>query len=83
MKQPSQPGPSGISQTTNRNKQQASVEISTPVSRDEIIDNNIPSCSRKRTYEELFGDISDLLGNDISGIINSWIIMYLIMFLIL
>ncbi|XP_032677350.1 chromosome transmission fidelity protein 18 homolog isoform X2 [Odontomachus brunneus] len=64
--QPSQPGPSGISQTTNRNKQQTSVEISTPVSCDSIIDNNKPSCSRKRTYEELFGDISDLLGNDIS-----------------
>ncbi|XP_011151397.1 chromosome transmission fidelity protein 18 homolog isoform X2 [Harpegnathos saltator] len=68
-RQLSQPGPSGISQTANRNKQQASVEVSIPsqlTSCNEIIDNNTPSTSRKRTYEELFGDISDLLGNDVS-----------------
>ncbi|XP_014470697.1 PREDICTED: chromosome transmission fidelity protein 18 homolog [Dinoponera quadriceps] len=65
-----QPRPSGIPRIANSNKRQASVEVSTPVNHDEIIDNNRPSCSKKRTYgdiNELFGDIDDLLENDISA----------------
>lgn len=75
-----QPGPSGVSRTANRNKDQT--ETSTSVNLDKVVDNNasssnkkkdlyqnsIPGSSKKRNYEELFGDISDLLGTNVSGI---------------
>lgn len=76
-----QPGPSGVSRTANRNKDQAGNKTS--VTFDKVIDNdassnnkkryeesdNMPSSSKKRNYEELFGDISDLLETNVSGMI--------------
>lgn len=75
-----QPGPSGVSRTANRNKDQ--IETSASVNFDKIVDNNAsssnkredlyqnstPGSSRKRNYVELFGDISDLLETNVSGI---------------
>ncbi|KAM0725880.1 Chromosome transmission fidelity protein 18-like protein [Formica fusca] len=77
-----QPGPSGVSRTANRNKNQAASETSISVTFDKVIDNDapssnkkrcyeelydsMPSSSKKRNYEELFGDISDLLGTNVS-----------------
>ncbi|KAL6423197.1 hypothetical protein ACFW04_010103 [Cataglyphis niger] len=72
------PGPSGVSRTANRNKDQTGNKTS--VSFDKVIDNdapsnnkkhyeesdNMPSSSKKRNYEELFGDISDLLETNVS-----------------
>jgi len=67
---------------TNRNKNQAKTSIS--VNFDKVIDNDasssnkkrndlyhnsIPGSSKKRSYEELFGDISDLLETNVSGIV--------------
>ncbi|XP_011053848.1 PREDICTED: chromosome transmission fidelity protein 18 homolog [Acromyrmex echinatior] len=76
------PGPStsGISWTANDNKHQSGVEIPLPVNADKvnnITSNNkkrgyekycdsIPSSSKKRSCDELFSDISNLLDMDIS-----------------
>lgn len=81
------PGPSGVSRTANRNKNQAASETSISVTFDKVIDNDapssnkkrcyeelydsMPSSSKKRNYEELFGDISDLLGTNVSGMITN------------
>lgn len=84
-----QPGPSGVSRTADRNKDQVGIETSVSVNFDKVIDNGVsssnkkqkhnyeelygnstPGTSKKRSYEELlFGDISDLLGRDVSGMI--------------
>ncbi|EZA52142.1 Chromosome transmission fidelity protein 18-like protein [Ooceraea biroi] len=55
-RQLSQSGPSRVSQTTNENRHQASVETLTPVNSSTVIDNSVPSSSKKRSYEELCGN---------------------------
>jgi len=81
IKRLSQPGPSGISQTTNRsqqiNKAFTSINSNKVIDNvsssskkrtyEELCDNNVSGDSGKHTYEDLFGDISDLLKTDISG----------------
>lgn len=74
-----QPGPSEVSQTANRNKNQAKTSLS--VNLDKVTDNDASSSNKKRSYEdlhhtsvsgrnkkrnceELFDDISDLLGTN-------------------
>lgn len=77
------PGPSGVSRTANRNKDQAGIETSVSVNSDkvasssnkkrsyeELYGDSTPGSSKKRNYEELFGDISDLLGTDVSGMVS-------------
>lgn len=49
----SQAGPSGLLQTTNIGKRRANVETVTPVNSSKVIDNIVPSSSKKRSYEEL------------------------------
>jgi len=57
------PSSSGLSWTTNENKHQ-SVEIPAPGNFDKI---NTTNNNKKRSYEELFGDISDFLDTNVPG----------------
>jgi len=59
------PSNSGLSGTTNENKHQ-SVEIPVSVNFDKI---STTSNNKKRSYEELFGDISDFLDTNVLGIV--------------